>query len=128
VLDGRPAIVRNTLGAGAAWYLSAALDDAGLEEILASALDAAALPVRATPNRDIEVVTRGDGSTDYTFVLNHGTAPATVAAPEGAHDLLTGDDITGKLTLPAWGVAVLAHPATASAGLLTVTTTDTTGN
>jgi beta-galactosidase len=128
VLDGRPAIVRNPLGAGSAWYLSAALDGPGLEEVLGQAAAAAGLPARPTPNRDVEVVTRTDGSTDYTFVLNHGTAPVTVTAPEGARDLLTGDDVTGELALPACGVAVLVHTANASADLLTVTTTDTTGN
>lgn len=120
VLDGYPAIVRNRVGRGSAWYLSAALDDVGLEDVFGRAVAAAGLPARATPNRDVEVVTRTDGSTDYTFVLNHATVPVSVAPPAGSHDLLTGDDVAGELTLPGYGAAVLAHAATASADLLTV--------
>ena len=126
VLDGRAAIVRNRLGSGSAWYLSAALDDAGLEAVLGQVVTAAGLPARPAPNRDVEVVTRSDGSTDYTFVLNHGTAPVSVTAPTGSRDLLTGEATGGELTLPAYGVAVLAHPAMASADLLTISTTETT--
>jgi beta-galactosidase len=109
VLAGRAAIVRRVTGAGAAWYLSTTLADAGLTEVLGSVLDAAGLPTRPTPDRDIEVVTRSDGETNFTFVLNHGTKAASVAVPEGALDLLTGALVGSTISLEPYGVAVLAH-------------------
>lgn len=106
-LAGRAAIVRRPLGRGASWYLSAVLTDNGLEQILGSVLDAAGL-TRRLPDRDLEVVTRTDGSTDFTFVLNHGVHPTSVAVPSGAR-LLDDVEATDSLCLPGYGVAVLAH-------------------
>jgi beta-galactosidase len=123
VLAGRAAIVRNTVGAGSAWYLSATLAPAGLEQILARALTAAGLENRVA-TRDLEVVTRTDGDTDYTFVLNYGHVDASVTVPAGAHDLITGLDVTGHVTLAPAGVAVIVHPA--GAATVRVSTSSTT--
>lgn len=109
-LDGRAAIVRNSVGNGAAWYLSAALAPDGLEQVLARVLSAAGLENRAA-NRDLEIVTRTDGNTDFSFVMNHGLETVFVRVPAGSHDLLTGADATDQLTLAPAGVAVLTHPA-----------------
>ncbi|MET4639820.1 beta-galactosidase [Mycetocola sp. 2940] len=121
VLAGRAAIVRNHHGNGAAWYVSAALTDDSLEELLRLVLEEAGLPTRPTSNRRVEIVTRTDGTTDYTFVLNHGTTAATVSVPTGAHDLLAGTDVTEHIEVPSLGAAVLRHPARYDQDLLTVT-------
>jgi beta-galactosidase len=111
VLAGRAAIVRNAHARGAAWYVSAALDDESLEDVLRLVLESAGLPVRATTDRDVEIVTRTDGETDYIFVLNHGLQPTSVTAPSGAHEILTDTAVGDRLDLPALGAAVLATPA-----------------
>lgn len=111
VLDGRAAIVRNARGEGAAWYVSAALDDTSLEAVLRQVLDAAGLPARADVDRDAEIVTRTDGDNEYVFVLNHGLTAISVTTPTGAVDLLTGNPSTGRFDLPALGAAVLSTPA-----------------
>ena len=109
-LAGRPAVTRRSHGAGAAWYLSAGLEPDGMRALLAQVFDAAGVPTTAT-DPAVEVVTRTDGSTDYTFVLNHGRHQVSAPGIPGGRDLLTGSDATAGLTLDAFGVAVVAHPS-----------------
>ncbi len=121
VLAGRAAIVRNRRGQGSAWYVSAALDDNSLESVLRRVLASAGLSARPSANRDVEIVTRTDGSTDYTFILNHGTTAASVTVPARAWNLLTDTEATGAIDLPGLGAAVLSHPTSPASDLLTVT-------
>jgi beta-galactosidase len=86
-------------------------------------LESAGLPARERIDTDLESVTRSDESTDYTFVLNHGRTERTVDVPVGAVDLLTGDTVTGRLTLARFGAAVLAAPRAASAPFITLSDT-----
>lgn len=129
-LAGRPAITRRRHGAGTATYLSAALDAEGLEAVFATVLDAAGLPHRTDRVRDLEIVTRTDGETDYTFVLNHARAELTIETPPASHDLLTGTDFGSAdagdtITLAGFGVAVLRHPSAPTAPFLNPTTPNT---
>ncbi|GAB3576158.1 beta-galactosidase [Leifsonia lichenia] len=110
-LAGRPAVTRRASGAGAAWYLSAGLDSDGMRAVLSEVFAAAGVPVAASIDTDLEVVTRTDGTTDYTFVLNHGRRDLTAPLIPDGRDLLTGADAAGGLPLSAFGVAVIAHPA-----------------
>jgi beta-galactosidase len=57
----------------------------------------------------IEAVERVLDDRCYRFLINHGDADATVAAD--GHDLLTGTDHVGEVTLPAGGVRVLRNSA-----------------
>ncbi|MDQ0895259.1 Beta-galactosidase C-terminal domain [Agromyces ramosus] len=68
-------------------------------------------------------MTRSDESTDYTFVLNHGRTERTVDVPAGVLDLLGGETVTGRLTLPRYGAAVLAAPRADSAPSITLSDT-----
>ncbi|WP_308467825.1 beta-galactosidase [Rathayibacter soli] len=107
VLAGRAAATRRSHGRGAARYVSAGFSPTGLRAILADALRDAGLPVAENTDRQVESVTRTDGTTDYTFLLNHGAAEARVSIEPGVRDLLTGDRPVHELRLPGWGVAVL---------------------
>ncbi len=118
-LDGRPAITCHRHGDGSAWYVSAVLQSEGLVRVLGSVLEASGLPFRSTPSRDLEVVTRSDGTTDYTFVLNHGTHSATVNIPSGAREMLTGTSPGDTMIVPSRGVAVLEHTWAKEAPFLT---------
>lgn len=122
-LEGRPAATRRVHDAGSAWYLGAVLEAPGTIALMRSVLEAAGLPARERPETDLEVVTRSDESTDYTFVLNHGRAERTVDVPAGAVDLLRGETVTGRLALPRFGAAVLAAPRAVSAPFITLSDT-----
>jgi beta-galactosidase len=118
VLDGRAAIVRNASGTGAAWYLSATLEDAGLEAVLARALDDAGLARRKNSDRMLEIVTRESADTAFTFLMNHAADAVMVEVTPGAVDLLVlnGDNEVNssgqstEIILPGYGVAVMRHP------------------
>lgn len=119
-LAGLPAITRNTYGAGRAWYVSAMLERDGLEAVLRAVLTDAGLPVRDRTAGDLDVVTRSDETTDWTFAINHGTTPLRVNVPTDAIDLLGGEIRDDVITLDRYGVAVLRTPRTGSVPFLTL--------
>lgn len=123
VLDGHPAVTRRPVGDGAAWYVSAKLEHDGMLTVFRDILHAAGLPARDVVNVEAEAVTRADDTTDYTFLLNHGTDPVAFELPASGVDLLTGADATGRVELGAYGAAVIASPRAASVPFLTLTTT-----
>lgn len=109
-LIGRPAITRRPVGAGSAWYVSAMLDDRSMLPVFRDVLRTAGLPFRERVDVDVEVITRADADTDYTFHLNHGQAPVSFEFDGTAVDLITGVQHDGRLDLGRYGVAVLAAP------------------
>ncbi|WP_052226911.1 beta-galactosidase [Microbacterium mangrovi] len=122
-LDGHPAVTVRAAGKGSAWYVSCVLDDEGLTAVFRDVLTRAGIPARDQVDVHLDVVTRADADTDYTFVLNHGRDPLTVDVPAGARDLLTGQTVADTLTLPRYGAAVLASPRAGAVPFLTLTTT-----
>ncbi|MBN1174371.1 MAG: beta-galactosidase [Micromonosporaceae bacterium] len=128
---GGPAVLRNTLGAGTAWYVSTRLDLAGVSEILTVAMRGTgggargrALPdgvpagmpdgVSGGVPAGVEaVVRRGGDGPDHLVVINHTDQPARLPAP--GQDLIVGERAGarlagGELDLPAGAVAVLRLP------------------
>jgi beta-galactosidase len=109
-LAGGPALTRRRSGSGLAYYLGAVTDAPGLAAVLRLVLTDAGLDAADLPD-GVTRLTRTDGRTDYTFLLNHGDRPRDVVVPVPARDLLTGADVTGRATLGAYGALVLCHPA-----------------
>ncbi|MEV6249797.1 beta-galactosidase [Streptomyces sp. NPDC051742] len=90
MLAGGPALTRRGFGAGAGWYLSTRLDDAGYAALVARLLDEAGVTeeLPGLPS-GVEAVTRHAGDGRRWHVLINHRADA-VPLPESAHDLLTG--------------------------------------
>jgi beta-galactosidase len=109
-LDGLPAVTRRAAGEGSAWYVSAVFEPDGLLTVFRDVLRTAGVPTREHTAVDVEVVTRADDTTDYTFYLNHGRRPVAFEVPSPATDLLTGISHADRLELDRYGVAVLAAP------------------
>jgi beta-galactosidase len=103
---GRAALTRRPHGAGVAWYLGTHPSEPDLRRILAAA---AGIGPGAAPE-GVEVVRRhGPDAVTYLFVINHSLADAAVPAvgtliPEGTA-------VTGSVTVPAGGCAVVKEPA-----------------
>ncbi|MGK5499712.1 beta-galactosidase [Streptomyces sp. URMC 125] len=104
---GGPAVTRHRLGRGAAWYVSARLDAAGLGAVLAAACDDAGLAPRGDLPRDVEVVRRSGAGGIYLFALNHTGADAKVPLEGTGVELPGGERVTGHLAVPAGGVRVV---------------------
>ena len=115
-LPGVPALTRNAVGAGAAWYVGTRLDDDATDRLVARLLAEAGVrpPVSAPPG--MEVVRRRADDRSWLFLINHTTEP--VRLPVTGVELLGGARCDGELEVPAGEVAVVREepaPAPASA-------------
>lgn len=105
-LAGVPALTRNSVGHGAAWYLATfpqARALSGLVERLVT--ESGVAPAAAAPT-GVEVTRRrADSGESFLFIINHTGEDAAVAA--SGTELLHGTAFTG--TVPAGAVAVIAE-------------------
>ncbi len=99
---GKPAVTRNRVGAGTAWYVSTALDGADLKALLAQI--GAVRPAFAGLPETVEVVRRAGAGAEYVTVINHGAQDAVL--PVGGFELLIGSEVT-ELVAPAGQVRVV---------------------
>jgi beta-galactosidase len=102
-----PAITRNTLGEGMAWYLSTHLADNAHDQMLTKAATAAGVPpVLPDAPPGVEAVRRhGTDGHSWLFAFNH--SDDSVALPATGRELLSGRTVTGTLDLEPGGAAVL---------------------
>ena len=109
---GRPALTRNRVGIGQAYYIASDPDDAFLDAFYTGVLDRHGMraPLDAPPG--VEVAERIGANDDrLLFVLNHTSSAAQIALPaqQGFVDLLTGTEWTDTLELGAVDVAILVQ-------------------
>jgi beta-galactosidase len=109
-LAGVPAITVRRAGAGVAWYVATALDDASLARLLArvtaeAGVAPAAALTAAGPPSEIDVTRRRGSDASWLFVLNHGSSDVSVGV--SGHDLVRDRAVDGVLTVEAGGCAVV---------------------
>jgi beta-galactosidase len=111
-LQGKPAMIRRSVGKGSITYLGTLPDAALMSDLLTTAAtDAGAvgMPITRDLPAAIEVCVRTDGSRRVLILINHANSPETVQL-NGAYRALIPSDVAmsgGSITLPAQGVAVL---------------------
>jgi beta-galactosidase len=107
---GTPAVTRNAVGDGDAWYVATGLEQAGVDWVVRRILDRHGLhgPHPYVPGLETARRTTPDGRR-LLFLLNHGSAPVEVGASGDAVDLLTGGQVSRgeRIRLEPYGVAVL---------------------
>jgi beta-galactosidase len=105
-LAGAPAITHHEYGDGEAWYFGTRLDADGLDRWIARITAAAGITSVAAAPTGVEAVRRRqpDGRA-YLFLINH--TDTDVEVPGSGAELLTSKLVTGSVTVPARGVAVL---------------------
>jgi beta-galactosidase len=102
---GGPAVTRNRVGEGHAWYVSTRPDAAGLDAILRHVYaDAGITPPSDVPD-EVELVRRTGAGSSYLFVINHGDEPADVKA--SGTELFTSTPCAGTLIVPPGEVRVI---------------------
>lgn len=111
-LAGSPAVTRNTFGNGTAVYLSARVDSAFLEELLAFERRAAGIRPELDAPLGVQVRRRTGNGHSYLLVLNHNDAPVSVDVKAGGTDRLTGTQLQGTVEVAANGVLVLEETNT----------------
>ncbi|MBO4205564.1 beta-galactosidase [Micromonospora echinofusca] len=104
-LPGVPAVTRNAVGAGTAWYVGTRLDAAATDRLVARLVTEAGVrpPAEAPPG--VEVVRRRADGRSWLFVLNHTGGTVQVAAT--GTELLSGSPCAGELTVAPGDVAVV---------------------
>ncbi|MEU8261943.1 beta-galactosidase [Micromonospora sp. NPDC048999] len=111
---GTPAVTRNRVGDGDAWYVGAGLDQQGVSWVVRRVLDRHGLagPYADVPDLETAVRVTPDG-VRLRFLLNHRAEPVEVAACVGGVDLLTGDRVErGRpVRLDPRGVVVVREDA-----------------
>ncbi|TDC76074.1 beta-galactosidase [Micromonospora sp. KC606] len=104
-LPGVPALTRQRVGAGTAWYAATRLDEAATDRLVARLLaESGARPPAVAPT-GVEVVRRRGTDASWLFVINHTDAEARLDVT-GA-ELLTATSCPGELRVPAGEVAVV---------------------
>lgn len=105
-LAGLPAVTRRSVGAGSASYVSGQLDPATLRSSVATFAELAGVAADTATGGVATRRVRGDGDRRFVFHLNHTRLPQAVPTEDGV-DLLTGQSVSGSLTLEPNGVAVV---------------------
>jgi beta-galactosidase len=105
--DGSPALVRNTLGKGTAYYFGAGFSEnsalvflkkLGFANPYEAILD---LPVEA------ELAVRSKEGKDTIFILNYMRNSVDINIKQPMTDLLSGKKLSGKIELGGYGVMIL---------------------
>ncbi|MFH8756106.1 beta-galactosidase [Streptomyces atroolivaceus] len=106
-LAGLPAVTRHGVGSGHAWYVGTRPDGDGVagvvDALLAEADVAPAVP--GLPQGVEAVRRRADDGAGFLFLVNH--TERDVDVPAAGRELLRGQDISERLTVPALEVAVV---------------------
>jgi beta-galactosidase len=109
VLGGSPALTRNRIGAGTAWYLATRPAAGTMRRIIRVVCDAAGVePCLPDLPDSVQARTRHleDGSTRHVL-LNHSDGAVSVPLPGPMKDELGGGEPASSLDLPPRGVALL---------------------
>ena len=106
---GRAAVTLNHFGDGDAWYIAAeGADGALLDHICRKIVSRHRLESIETLPQGVSAQRRTNGTDAFTFWMNFNNTPADVElpTPDGL-DILTGQPVGARLSLPPYGVAVL---------------------
>jgi beta-galactosidase len=104
---GRAAVTMNTFGKGKAVYIGADLTAPSLARVLQSLAALAGVKQLFQVPAGVELTVRRAGDKQWIFLLNHTSAPQAINVPRTLRDLLTGETLTQKVGLDAFGVRVL---------------------
>jgi beta-galactosidase len=91
---GSPAVTRNELGTGTAWYVATQLAEPDFEALARRVLTEAGVATTHV-GPDVEVVTRESATAAYTFIINHSASAVTLEV--GGTELLTGEPVAGSI-------------------------------
>ncbi len=107
---GRPAVTVNTFGDGRAYYLASRNDQAFLDDFYGRLMADLAVrrPLEAPLPEGVSVAARTDGRREFLFVMNFtGDAQAVQLGGASMTDMISGERVSGAITLPGFGARVL---------------------
>lgn len=110
--QGTPVLTRNKFGEGQAYYVASSPDSQFLTSFLGHLCDGKGIkPLLDTPV-GVEVSERVKDNISYLFVLNHNAEEAVFYVGEKLlTELLTGQEVSGEVTIPGRDVMILERVA-----------------
>lgn len=105
VLAGGPAVTRNAVADGSAWYLSTRLDEPSTDRVITTILGEAGIRTSVHPGDALEIVERRSDTEHFVFAINHSAADLTISA--SGHELITDTPVTADIRIPAGAVRVI---------------------
>jgi len=107
--DGAPALVVNNLGMGRAYYFGAGFSIETAETFLKKL--GLAEPYRDLVElpREAELAVRAIDGKEYLFILNYMGYEVEIDVKKPMVNMLTGEALSGKVTIEKYGVLVLEH-------------------
>jgi len=107
-LDAQPAITRHAYGKGVVYYVGGWLDEAAHQVLTRLILEKTGQEmIAAPPGVQLHRCLSGPAGQDVTIAINHTRTTQTLELPRPAREHLSVEDVQERLTLPAYGVAVL---------------------
>ena len=107
LLAGGCAVARNRVGKGAVYYIGGYCPAPAIAVLLGHFLVALNIPPLANASAQVEVIARRSGPRRFVALCNHSAVPQRVTALPAGRDLITGNRVTGTLTLAPHDVAVI---------------------
>lgn len=111
-LAGSPAITRNAVGRGQAWYLGTVPDDDAMSRTFEMALAEASIERIVGLPAGVDARRRSGRGVDYLFLANRNAEAVTIDLGLSGVDLLTATTVDGPTTIPGQGVQVVRLEAT----------------
>ena len=107
--DGAPALVVNNLGMGRAYYFGAGFSIETAETFLKKL--GLAEPYRDLVElpREAELAVRAIDGKEYLFILNYMGYEVEIDVKKPMVNMLTGEALSGKVTIEKYGVLVVEH-------------------
>jgi beta-galactosidase len=102
---GHPAVTRNAIGTGEAWYVATRLDPVSRRAVVLNACAAAGVTATLDVPSGVEVVRRESDTQSFLFVLNH--LEEDVSIKVSGRDILQDEPIVGDLTVGAGAFTVI---------------------
>ncbi|MDO8683749.1 MAG: beta-galactosidase trimerization domain-containing protein, partial [Armatimonadota bacterium] len=104
---GKPAITRNSFGAGTAIYVGTAPDKDFMAGFIKDICDKIGVKPGPDSAAQVEIASRRKGDDEYLFVLNHNDYQVEVESVRSGQELLTGKALSAPVKLEPFGVAIV---------------------
>lgn len=106
--EGMPAVTRNAVGKGEAWFVAARMDASFQRDFFCQRLQQLGImgTLEAELPAGVTAQTRTDGQQEFVFVMNFLANAATVDVGQGGVDMDTGKPVSGEVELPPRGLLI----------------------
>jgi len=103
---GYPALTKNAFGKGEAWYVAARAERAFLDDLYKKLTQSARVSLPCEQTTGVLMTRRVKDGKTFLFVMNFSGKEANVNIPAG-RDLITGEEISGEISMKVNGVRIL---------------------